>query len=433
MPGKVIDNKGQREVRTVPLKNKLNHKRPLKSDSKQRLEETAPLLEKFKAFVNNRYILVILGMILVCILILLLRQLGSLLTPVWQFLQTVTLPVILAGVLYYLTVPIVNRLEKHHISRKWGAWLVLLLLVIVIILFSAWVPSIVQEAKRFFSNWDTIWYQYQDQIAYLIPSQWITNLQFNLEHFLNYLESINWNWGQFFNSTVSSLTSILGVVARVMISLVTAPILLFYMLKDGQKFQQNLAIFIPSAIREKTLRMLGDMNAQIAAYVRGQILVAFAVAIMFIIGYQIIGLEYGLIIGFSAGILNVIPYVGSFLAMIPALIVGIVHSPWQFVQVLMVFAVEQTLESRLISPLVLGSNLNIHPVTIMLLLIAAGDMWGVAGIVFVIPIYAVLKVVFFYVFDWYRSVSGLYEEEAISESLDMMDNNTDDTTKDTQE
>lgn len=370
----------------------------------------APLVEKFQVFMNNRYILVILGAILVCILVLLLRQLGSLLNPVWQFLQTLTLPIILAGVLYYLTVPIVNALEVRHVPRRWGAWLVLLLLVIVIFLFSAWIPNVVQEAKRFFSNWDSIWYQYQDQIAYWIPSQWITNLQFNLTHFLDYLESINWNWGQFFNSTVNSLTSILGVVARVMIAIVTAPILLFYMLKDGHKFQQNVAVFIPSAIREKTLQMLKDMNAQIAAYVRGQILVAVAVAVMFIIGYEIIGLDYGLIIGFSAGVLNVIPYVGSFLAMIPALIVGIVHSPWQFVQVLMVFAVEQTLESRLISPLVLGSNLNIHPVTIMLLLIAAGDMWGVAGIVFVIPLYAVLKVVFFYIFDWYRNVSGLYDD-----------------------
>ncbi|MDO4680344.1 MAG: AI-2E family transporter [Aerococcus sp.] len=399
----------------------LNKNEPAKKATRQpeNRRDKGTLTKTFASFMNSRYILVILGAILVCILILLLRQLGAFLNPVWQFLQTVMLPIILAGVLYYLTVPIVNRLEKHNLSRKWGAWIVLLLLVIFIVLFVLWIPSVVHEAKRFFSNWNTIWYQYQDQIAYWIPSKWITDLQFNLEHFLDYLESINWNWGQFFNSTVNSLTSIIGIVARVMIAIVTAPILLFYMLKDGHKFKENLAVFIPSAIREKTLQMLSDMNAQIAAYVRGQILVAVAVAIMFIIGYEVIDLDYGLIIGFAAGILNVIPYVGSFLAMIPALIVGIVHSPWKFVQVLMVFAVEQTLESRLVSPLVLGSNLNIHPVTIMLLLIAAGDMWGVAGIVFVIPIYAVVKVVFFYIFNWYRSVSGLYEADDLSAPLDV--------------
>ena len=89
------------------------------------------------------------------------------------------------------------------------------------------------------------------------------------------------------------------------------------------------------------------------------------------------------------------------------------------VKVLMVFAVEQTIESRLISPLILGSNLNIHPVTIMLLLISGGDLFGVVGIIIIIPVYAVLKVVVRYAFEWYRQVSGLYEEDLEDEEQSL--------------
>ena len=86
----------------------------------------------------------------------------------------------------------------------------------------------------------------------------------------------------------------------------------------------------------------------------GQITVAIVVAIMFIIFFKIIGLRYAVTLGISAGILNLIPYLGSFLAMLPALVLGLVAGPEMFIKVLIVFAVEQTIEGRFVSPLVLG-------------------------------------------------------------------------------
>jgi predicted PurR-regulated permease PerM len=193
------------------------------------------------------------------------------------------------------------------------------------------------------------------------------------------------------------------------------------MLRDGYKLPGFLSQYLPTQIRQSTMQLIADMNKQISQYIRGQIIVAIAVAIMFVIGYSVIGLPYGAIIGVAAGFLNIIPYVGSFLAMIPAIIVAIVVGPVMIIQVLIVFAIEQTIESRVISPQVLGSNLAIHPVTIMLLLIAAGNLYGVAGVVFIIPIYAVLKVIFFHFFAWYKAVSGLYEDDDTDDELDEID------------
>ena len=232
----------------------------------------------------------------------------------------------------------------------------------------------------------------------------------------NVLDLSSFNWESIANSAITSVSSIVGTVTRVAVAIFTAPIILFYMLRDGHKLPTYFAQFLPIKIRKATLHLIRDMNLQISLYIRGQIIVAIGVAIMFVVGYSIVGLPYGVIIGVAAGFLNVIPYIGSFIAMVPAIIVAIVVGPMMIVKVLIVFAIEQTIESRVISPQVLGSNMAIHPVTIMLLLISAGSLFGVAGVVFVIPIYAVIKVMFNHFFTWYKRVSGLYlEEEGILE------------------
>lgn len=153
------------------------------------------------------------------------------------------------------------------------------------------------------------------------------------------------------------------------------------------------------------------INLQVSQYVRGQIIVATFVGIMFVIGYSIIDLNYGIALGIMAGFLNIIPYLGSFMAMVPAVIVALVDSPWMLIQVLIVFSIEQFIEGRVISPQVLGSNLSVHPVTIMIVLLTAGKLFGIVGFVLGIPGYAVFKVIFMHLFEWYKSESGLYQED----------------------
>ncbi len=158
--------------------------------------------------------------------------------------------------------------------------------------------------------------------------------------------------------------------------------------------------------------VLGEINQQISNYVRGQLTVAFFCSNYVLARLFNNWLEICLTIGIIAGILNMIPYLGSFLAMIPAILVGAFISPWMLVKVLIVFAVEQTVEGRVLSPLILGSNLKIHPVTIIVVLLASGKMFGVLGVIFGIPGYAVLKVLVSHLFNWYQANSSLYEQQS---------------------
>lgn len=97
--------------------------------------------------------------------------------------------------------------------------------------------------------------------------------------------------------------------------------------------------------------------------------------------------------------------------MVPVVFLALVTSPLMLVKVIVVFIIEQTIEGRIVSPLVLGTQLKIHPVTIMFVLLTAGKIFGIAGVILGIPFYAVIKVIAIHIFDWYKRISGLYTDD----------------------
>lgn len=212
--------------------------------------------------------------------------------------------------------------------------------------------------------------------------------------------------------TLQGLGSVVSTLATVLIALITAPIILFFLLKDGDQLAPYILKLLPTKARKPTLKVMTEMNSQLASYIRGQLTVAFAVAVMFIIGFSLVGMNYAITLGILAGFLNLIPYLGSFLAMVPVVFIAIVTGPIMLVKVIIVFAIEQTIEGRIVSPLVLGNQLEIHPVTIMFVLLTAGKIFGIVGVILGIPFYAVAKVIAIHVFEWYKGVSNLYEDEA---------------------
>lgn len=124
----------------------------------------------------------------------------------------------------------------------------------------------------------------------------------------------------------------------------------------------------------------------------GQVSVAVCVGIMFFIGYTIIGEPYGAALAICAGFLNLIPYFGTFIGLIPALIIALVTNLPMVAKVLVVFFIEQIIETRVISPLVVGNRLKMHPVTTIIVMLWAGSVWGLWGVIGGIPIYAVVKI-----------------------------------------
>lgn len=367
----------------------------------------------WKWFLNNQVVSSLLIVLLILLIINAFTKVSYLFTPVWQFLGVVGLPIILSGILFYLMNPIVDYLEKKGVKRIFGI-LGLFVLVLGLIVWGivVIVPKIQEQTLSFVDNFPSDVAAVDKMLNDVFSDPMFSQVQEQFaasgERIMNWLTDIIQNISR---STFQNIGNFFGAVASVTVAVVTMPVILFYLLKDGKNLGPFAVQILPTKMRKPTLRVLGEMNNQVSSYIRGQLTVAFAVAIMFMVGFSIIKLDYAITLGIVAGFFNLIPFLGSSLAMIPVVFLGIVGGPALLIKIAIVFTIEQTIEGRVISPLVLGNQLKVHPVTILVILLTAGQLFGLTGLVLGVPAYAAIKVVLENIFNWYKERSKLYEDE----------------------
>ena len=380
---------------------------PRKGTSRNRLS----WFEKW--FLNNKFVTVLLITLLILLIVLVFSKISYLLGPIGSFFSVIGFPLVMAGIFFYMLNPFVTLLEKRGIKRFVGIWIAFVLVLLMMIWgFAILIPIIRDQTIGIVREFPTYWQAIESMTIELINYDWFTSLQeqiseINADIFNTVSEKLN----EVLSNTVSGLGSVVGLLTNAFVGIVTMPIILYYLLKEGDKLPLTFLQIFPTNLRESIGDLLKKVNTQISQYVRGQITVAFFVGLMFVIGYAIIGMKFGIVLGIFAGFLNIIPYMGSFIAMVPAVIVAIVDSPLMLAKVLLVFSIEQFIEGRVISPQALGSNLEVHPVTIIFVLLTAGKLFGLTGFILGIPGYAVLKVLFMHIFEWYKEISGLYLDE----------------------
>ena len=132
---------------------------------------------------------------------------------------------------------------------------------------------------------------------------------------------------------------------------------------------------------------------QVQNYVHAQLIVAFFVGITSLIGLWIIGIDYAILLALFMMVTNIIPYVGPFLGAAPAVVVAFIQDPIKVLWVIVVIIIVQQIESNVISPLIQGKSLKVHPLTIIIVLLVAGNLAGIIGMLIAVPFYAVAKVV----------------------------------------
>ena len=319
------------------------------------------------------------------------------------FLDNKAITVFLVTLLLGLNLLVLSKITFIFIPIFEFAFVFFLIAVLLIWGLAVVIPSVQRQVVSFFHNLPTYLEKANATIDDFLDNRVSSDIKPQLDEITKELSANITSWASSISGrAVNWVSNLIGVASQVIVA--------FYLLRDGKNLKGHIVRFLPTKIRKSAEQVLSDVNTQLSNYVRGQITVAIVVAIMFIIFFKIIGLRYAVTLGISAGILNLIPYLGSFLAMLPALVLGLVAGPEMFIKVLIVFAVEQTIEGRFVSPLVLGSQLNIHPITILFVLLTSGSMFGIWGVFLGIPVYASAKVVIGAIFEWYKVVSGLYEE-----------------------
>lgn len=369
-----------------------------------------------KWFLNNRFSIILVNILLFFLIIWVFNKISFVLNPAWLFFSAILPPLLLAVIQYYIMNPLVDILEKKLKVPRVLTIVVLFIIVIAILIWiiNTLIPIAQGQINALIKNWPHIWNDSTNAVQEALRDPRLHSVKSNLQSMVDNAQKTLFRSGQdAFNTTLGNITSAVNIITMVGMTLLTAPFILFFMLKDGHQLRPYITKFAPQRWQESFSKLLYDINYALASYIRGQITVAFWVGVMFSIGYTVVGLPYGLALAILAGFMNLIPYFGTFIAFIPSLAISIMSSTSMLIKVLVVFMIEQTIESRLISPLVMGNKLEMHPITTILVLIGASSVWGLWGVIFGIPIYAILKIIVSRVYNYYRRESEVFDDEDI--------------------
>lgn len=377
--------------------------------------------DKFrKFFLNNKFVVGVLITLLIGVTVLVFSKIPFIFKPVSVLLHTVAAPLLLSGIAYYLLNPLVDRLEQRsRVKRAYGIVILYLIIagIITLILLTV-IPIIRTQLMGLIDNFPKYSEQIQDEFLSLTGSELFSKIQESVGTDLTDITGKVTTWGtSFLNNAATGVGNFVGTLTEIVLAIVTTPFILFYLLRDGKRLPDYLLKFIPTALQPQSRMVMKEMNSQISSYIRGQIIVSCCIGALLYIGYLIIGLEYSLVLAIVAACTAVVPYLGPAIAITPALVVAMVTSPFMLLKMVIVWTAVQLIEGKFISPQIMGKTLKIHPITIIFVIIFAGKMFGVLGIILAVPGYAVLKVVVTHIFQWFRFRSGLYKviEEKIEE------------------
>ncbi len=318
-----------------------------------------------------------------------MNEVNFVFTPLVIFVQTLFVPFLIAGILFYLFRPLTELLEKWRLPRMIAILVIFLIVIVILTMIVRVIGPIVQtQFVRLLENVPDMISAVEEGISY-----WQQNQEQIPQFIKDFVDTIGSKLEGIFAATGTVVGNALGSIFGFVFSLVIVPFILFYLLSDRERFTPNVVRFFPESKEGEIRHVLKDMDKALASYIQGQLIVSTCVGILLLIGYLIIGLEYALLLALFAMAMNVIPFLGPFLAVIPALIVAFFQEPTMVLYVIIVMIVAQQIESNLVSPQVMGRALNIHPLTIILLILVGGNLAGVLGMILIIPSYAVVKVI----------------------------------------
>ncbi|SET93165.1 Predicted PurR-regulated permease PerM [Salinibacillus kushneri] len=338
---------------------------------------------------KTKWFRISVGIILFLTIIWLINEVQFIFTPLVVFFQTLFAPFLLGGILFYLFRPFIRLLERMKVPRKIGIILLYLIFVgFLTFIISVIAPVVHQQFSNLIDNIPEMVDVVEQGITY-----WQTNQDLLPQYAKNAIDYVSNRLEDILMSTGTYLGEVLGNVVGFIVSLVIVPFILFYLLSDQEKFVPNVTRYFSKSQAHQIKEVFRDMDKAIASYIQGQLIVSSFVGIVLFIGYLIIGLDYSLLLALFGMVTNVIPFLGPFIAAIPAVIAGWFQDPMMSVYVIIVMVVAQQAESNLISPLVMGKSLNVHPLTIILLVLVGGNLAGVLGMILIIPFYAVGKVI----------------------------------------
>lgn len=327
-------------------------------------------------------------------------------------LHPILTPFLVAMVLAYLADPLVDRLEAWGLSRTLGVVVVFLGFTLIFALgLVVLIPMLARQVVRLYELAPQMldWLQ-QSALPWV---QAKLGLGEGFWRFDKIKAAIAGHMGQtgdvvglvLQRATASSL-ALFGWLAN----LVLIPVVGFYLLRDWDVMMAKIRSLLPRQREKQIVGLAGECHEVLGAFVRGQLLVMLALGGIYAGGLMLTGLELGLLVGVIAGLASIVPYMGFITGIGVAMIAGLFQyglDPLHLSLIAGVFVVGQALEGMVLTPLLVGDRIGLHPVAVIFAVLAGGELFGFTGILLALPVAAVIMVLIRHVHDLYKQ-SDLY-------------------------
>jgi predicted PurR-regulated permease PerM len=344
---------------------------------------------KFEVLSHNRLLNVAVVFCLVAIVGVLAFGLGDALGPL-----------MIAFALSYLCFPFIRWLERHSIKRNVAVFAVFVAFVLMTLsIFLLVLPGLVADARGFAQDLPQNMSS-AAQKAVLLARSLNIEIDLSKDSLLGFMKGHVSSFSTDFVTSAFGFTqnffSSLSHGLLAILNLFLIPLFFFYVINDYEKITSECAALVPDKIRPPLVRYLAITDRVLSGYLRGQLIVAALLGLLYGIGLWLVGLRFGFLIGFLSGMISIIPYAGLTLGFATAIMMALANftGPGLLVGIVAVYAVVQALEGFVITPKLVGDKVGLSPFATILALIIGGNLFGLLGMLLAIPMAAILKELF---------------------------------------
>lgn len=322
----------------------------------------------------------------------------------WQHIAPIMLLLLMALLLASILSPLVNFLENRLGGSRLGGVLVVYATIILIIagLAGSLVPVLINEAQDMAAAFSG------QSIESMTETMKESMQDFASPRMQTYIDENMGNWiaksGSFMQSLLGDLAGIMGKLIATVMKLILVLVFTFILLLESRNFKLQVVQAVPNAYFEMTLNLLDKIHAQVSGYLRGQAAAAATVGVMSTIGLYLLrwmldaDIPYAFIIGMLAGFANLIPFIGPFIGMVPAIIAYLMTpqaagiSAMVPVSIVIMFLVVQMIDNFFVSPKIMSASVGMHPLVVMVVIMVGNSIMGPLGMLFAVPTFGVIKV-----------------------------------------
>ncbi|GGA48095.1 AI-2E family transporter [Paenibacillus physcomitrellae] len=339
---------------------------------------------------QNTFFKTSLGIVMVLTIVFLLHKINFVFNPVVTLVSILIVPVSVSVFLYYLLRPLIHLLDKRKVNRVASVLVIYLAICLLLTIFFLVVwPPLRNQIQQFINNVPFLIDGLTNQMNEIQKSKYFSMFDSDNAQFTSKITEYT---NELLQTISGYLSHFISFLSGFFIVVGTVPIVLYYMLKEDGKMSAALVRMIPSKYRKDAKYVTDEIDNALSGFIAGRIISSFLLGVLSFIGYLIIGLPYPLLLAIICAIFNFIPYFGPLLGAIPCVIVAFTESPSMVLWVIVVVFVAQQIEGNLIAPYVYGRTINIHPLTTVVLILIAGEISGILGMLLAIPLYMIVKV-----------------------------------------